>query len=220
MNEWDHNVGMTWYMCIDDMSDVWILLSFWAFEVVTFYDYNGICANSSVLRHAWPLPQHTTLVVRYNQARYTRCRLPTRAGRRWQMVWQGPRLDFVSETVSETGRFVAMETPWVRFSCLLAFVPCFLLRFSFFLFFVSCFFFFLHPGMFIFFVSLRLCSSHLLLSASTYFIVRVFSACVICTLPHLGILLFFWSSSFYFFLNRSSYFSGSVFFIVLSYPVR
>ena len=28
---------------------------------------------------------------------------------------------------------------------------------------------FLHPGMFIFFVSLRLCSSHPLLSASTYF---------------------------------------------------
>ena len=49
----------------------------------------------------------------------------------------------------------------------------------------------LHPGMFIFFVSLRLCSSHLLLSAGTYFIVRVLSACVICTSPHLGILLFF-----------------------------
>ena len=110
--------------------------------------------------------------------------LPTRAGIRWQMVWQGPRLGFVAET----GRFVAMETPWVRFSCLLAFVPCFLLFvFLFFLF----LFFSLHPGMFIFFVSLRLCSSHLLLSASTYFIVRVLSACVICTLPHLGILLFF-----------------------------
>ena len=41
------------------------------------------------------------------------------------------------------------------------------------------------------FVSLRLCSSHLLLSASTYFIVRVrFACCVICTLPHLGILFF------------------------------
>ena len=78
------------------------------------------------------------------------------------MVWQGPGLGFVPET----GRFVAMETPWVRFSCLLAFVPCFLLfvfRFSFLI-------FFLHTGMFIFFVSLRLCSSHLLLSASTYFI--------------------------------------------------
>ena len=47
---------------------------------------------------------------------------------------------------------------------LLAFVPCFLL----FVFFSFYLLFFLHPGMFIFFVSLRLCSSHLLLSASTY----------------------------------------------------
>ena len=77
--------------------------------------------------------------------------------------------------------------------------------------FFFCFFssFFLHPGMFIFLVSLRLCSSHMLLSASTYVIVRVLSACVICTLPHLGILLFFYSSSIFF---RSSYFSGGVFF--------
>ena len=58
--------------------------------------------------------------------------------------------------------------------------------------------FFLHPGMFIFFVSLRLCSSHLLLSASTYFIVRVLSACVICTLPHIGIILFFTRLVFFF----------------------
>ena len=61
---------------------------------------------------------------------------------------------------------------------LLAFVPCFLLfvfRFSLLYFLIL----FLHPGMFIFFVSLRLCSSHLLLSASTYFIAGVLSACVI-----------------------------------------
>ena len=45
--------------------------------------------------------------------------------------------------------------------------------------------------MFISFVSLRLCSSHQLPSACTYFIVRVISACDICTLPHLGIILFF-----------------------------
>ena len=62
--------------------------------------------------------------------------------------------------------------------------------------------------MLIFFVSLRLCSSHLLLSANTYFIVRVHSACVICTLPHLGILWFFYSFSICF---RSSYFSSGVF---------
>ena len=48
--------------------------------------------------------------------------------------------------------------------------------------------FLLLPGLLFFFVFLRLCSSHLLLSASTYFIVCVLSACVICTLPHLGIL--------------------------------
>ena len=64
--------------------------------------------------------------------------------------------------------------------------------------------------MFVFFVSLRLCSSHLLLSASTYSIVRVFSACVICNLPHLGILLFFIRLVFFF---RISYFSGGVFFL-------
>ena len=107
---------------------------------------------------------------------------------------------------------VAMETPWVRFACLLAFVPCFLIfvfRFcSFFYYYFSCI-----PVCFIF-VSLRLCSSNLLLSESTYFIVRVLSACVICTLTHLGILLFFNSFS-------SSYFSGGVFcFVLLLYPVR
>ena len=65
---------------------------------------------------------------------------------------------------------------------------------SYFSFFVFLFFFFpIYPSMFISFVSLRLCSSNLPLSASTYFIfiVRVLSACVICTLPHLGIILFF-----------------------------
>ena len=62
---------------------------------------------------------------------------------------------------------------------LLAFVPCFLLfvfRFSF-----LSFFLFLHPGIFIFFVSLRRCSSHLLLSGSTYFIVMC-SFCLLCSL--------------------------------------
>ena len=92
-------------------------------------------------------------------------------------------------------------------------LPCFSLEYdfraclllclaSYFLFFVfvsSLFFFSLHPGMF-FLVSLRLCSSHLLLSASTYFIVRVLSACcVICTLPHLGILMFFFTPLVFFF---------------------
>ena len=47
-------------------------------------------------------------------------------------------------------------------------------------------------------------------SQSMYFIVRVLSACVNCTLPHLGILLFFIRLLIVFFF-RSSYFSGGVF---------
>ena len=49
-------------------------------------------------------------------------------------------------------------------ACFCALLPTF--RFSFYFSLFS--YFFLHPGMFIFFASLRLCSSHLLLSASTY----------------------------------------------------
>ena len=73
-----------------------------------------------------------------------------------------------------------------------------------------------HPGMFIFFVFLSLCSSHLLLSASAYFTVRVLPACVICTMPHLRNILF----------NLFRIFSVALtsrvafFFVVLSYPVR
>ena len=58
-------------------------------------------------------------------------------------------------------------------ACFCALLPAF--RFSFFFSFLI---FFLHPGMFIFFVSLRLCSSHLLLSASTCFIRS--STCSFC----------------------------------------
>ena len=65
----------------------------------------------------------------------------------------------------------------------------------------------LHPGIFIF-VSLRQCSSHLLLSASTHFIVRVLSACVICTLPILAILWFSFVCVFFFFV---ALISGGVF---------
>ena len=79
---------------------------------------------------------------------------------------------------------------------LLALVPYWYFLLFFFL--LSFFLFFLHPGMFIFFVSLRLCSSHLLLSACTYLIVPVVSACVICTLPHLGIISFFIRLVFFF----------------------
>ena len=76
-------------------------------------------------------------------------------------------------------------------ACFCALLPTF--RFSF----LSSLIFFLHLVMFTFFVSLRLCSSHLLLSTCTYFIVRVLSACVICTLPHLGIILFYSFSIFF-----------------------
>ena len=72
----------------------------------------------------------------------------------------------------------------VLLACVCALLPN--VRFSFFFSFFS-----YYHGMFIFFVSLCLCSSHLLLSASTYFMVRVLSACVICTLPLIGILFFF-----------------------------
>ena len=104
-------------------------------------------------------------------------------------MWQGPRLGFVAET----GRFVAMELEYDFLACFCALLPTFRFLFSFFSYFFS-----RHPGMFMFFVSLRLCSSHLLLSASTYFIVRVLFACVISTLPHLGILLFFYRLVFFF----------------------
>ena len=118
------------------------------------------------------------------------------------MVWQGPRLGSVAETGKICCYGDAMSTIF-----LLAFVPCFSFSLSFPI-------FSLHPGMFIFLVSLRLCSIHLVLSASTYFIVRVLPACVMCTLPYLGIALFLFVCFF-----RSPYFSGGVFF-VLSYPVR
>ena len=79
--------------------------------------------------------------------------LPTRAGRRWPMVWQGRQLGLVAET----GRFATMEALSTIFLLL-----CLAFYFSYFL---------LHyPGTFIFLVFFRLCSSHLLLSASsTYF---------------------------------------------------
>ena len=90
------------------------------------------------------------------------------------MVQQGPRLGFAAET----GRFVAMKTPFVRFSCLPAPVPCFLLFFSlFFLFFL----FFL----FLFFSCIPVC-----LSPSCPFVcaaaicysqqVRIYSTCSFC----------------------------------------
>ena len=99
-----------------------------------------------------------------------------------------------SRLCSRDGKIVFMETDALSTIFLLA---CLLLCLAFyFSFFFSFLIFSLHTGMFIF-VSLRLSSSHLLLSASTYFMVRVLSACVICTLPHLGIIFFFYSFIFF-----------------------
>ena len=83
-------------------------------------------------------------------------------------------------------------------ACLLAFVPCFLLFvFLFFLF----LFFSLHPGMFIFFVSLRLCSSHLLLSASTskyvFYNARSFCLCHLYPNPSRNSLVFLFVQHFF-----------------------
>ena len=70
--------------------------------------------------------------------------------------------------------------------------------------FLSFLIFILHPSIFIFFVSLRPCSTHLLLSASTYFSVRVVSACVVRTLPHLGMFCFYSHSTFFRFVSFES----------------
>ena len=91
-----------------------------------------------------------------------------------------------SRLCSRDGKICCYGDALSTIYCLLAFVPCFLL-FVFRFYFPSFVVFFLYPGIYIFLVSLRLCTSHLLLSASTYLTVRVLSACcVICTPPHLG----------------------------------
>ena len=59
---------------------------------------------------------------------------------------------------------------------------------------------------------------------SKYFIVRVLSACVVCTLPHLGIRLIFFlsiNSIYQVYLLSVAVISGVAFFVVvLLYPVR
>ena len=124
--------------------------------------------------------------------------VPTRAGRRWQMVWQGPSLGFGAET----RRFVAMET---LLACCCALLPT--SRVSFF-YFTS--FFFLYPGMFLSSSCPFVCSSHLLLLASTYSVV-FYSTCFSCLsfVPYpISEFYFFNSFSVVF---RSSYFSCDVF---------
>ena len=102
------------------------------------------------------------------------------------MVWQGPRLGFVARDGKICCYVDAFSTIFLL-ACFCGSLRTF--RFSFLL-------FFLHAGMFIFFV---------------------FFVCVsaICYSQQVRIL---YSTSYVFF--RSSYFSGGVFFVVLSYPVR
>ena len=106
---------------------------------------------------------------------------------------------------------------------LLAFVSCFLFfvfRFSF----LSFLIFFLHPGMSIFIVSLRLCSNHLLLSASTEYV--FYSTCSFClfvsfapyTISEFFCFLFVQYSGVFFFV--ALIFRVVFFFVVLSYSVR
>ena len=111
-------------------------------------------------------------------------------------MWQGPRLGFVAET----GRLLLWRRLEYDFvACFCALLPTF--RFSFFLFFLFLFFF-LHPGMFIFSMSLRLCSSHLILSASTYFIVGLLLFLLLVSFvpyPTSEFFCFLYSSSIFFF---------------------
>ena len=78
-----------------------------------------------------------------------------RAGRRWQIVWQGPRLGFVAEH----GSFVTID----------ALTTIFLLFFRTASFYSSFFPSLLWDDMFPFFVLLRLCSIHLLLFSKHVF---------------------------------------------------
>ena len=87
--------------------------------------------------------------------------LSTRAWRRWQIVWEGPRLGFVAET----GSFATMAALSTLF-LLLCLAPYF-------------YHFLPYPGMFLLFVHLRLCSNHLLLSAistCSFFLCHLYSA--------------------------------------------
>ena len=125
--------------------------------------------------------------------------------------------------------------PWVLFLSISTMSTFFLLlclasyvSFFFFLLFSYFLIFSLHAGMFIFSVSLRLCSSHLLLSASTYFMVRILSACHLYPTPSrncfvcLIVLLLVVAHEVYYFevvpvyFFRGSYFLGGVFLLLCS----
>ena len=107
--------------------------------------------------------------------------LPTKAGR-WQIVWQGSRLCSRDRKICCYGD--ALSTIF-----LLAFVPCFLLFVFVFLFFS----YFSPASRYVYLTSCPfVCATAICYSQQVrIFLVRVLFACVICTLPHLGIILFF-----------------------------
>ena len=101
------------------------------------------------------------------------------------MVWQGPRLGFVAER----GRLVAMET--LEYDFLVCLLLCLASYFSFF---VLLFFFFFPASRYVYLLRVPWSVQQPSATLRKYvLIVRVLAACVICTLPHLGVLLFFLS---------------------------
>ena len=139
--------------------------------------------------------------------------LPTRAGRRWKIVWLGPRLGFVAETA----RFVAMETPWVRFSCLRVFVLCFLVlvfRFSFLSFLI-----FFPASRYVYLLRVPSPVQQPSATLSTCVFYRTCSFCLLCHLypaPCWNSFVFYSFSIFF----VASCLSGVFLVVVLSYPVR
>ena len=126
-------------------------------------------------------------------------------------MWQGPRLGFIAET----GRFVAMETPRVRFSCSCLCLACY---FSFFIFFLVLFFFFSSASRYVYLLRVPSSVQQPPATLGKYVFFRTYSSCL-CHLHPTPSRNYFVFYSFIIFF-RSSYFSGGVFFVVLSYPVR
>ena len=129
------------------------------------------------------------------------------------MVWQGLRL----RCVAETGRFVAMETPYLRFSCLLAFVPCFLFlvfRFSFHSFPVL--FFSASLNVHLLRVPTSVQQPFSTLGMYVFYSKRSLCLCHLYPTPCRNSFVFFLVSYFF----RCFFFLGWRFFVVLSYPVR
>ena len=89
----------------------------------------------------------------------------------WLLIFA---LEIMSYSYKYRREALLLSTPWVRFSCFYALLPTFLL--------------------FSFLIHLCLSSSCSFVCAAVIFysqhVVRIFSSCAICILPHLGIRLF------------------------------